>query len=70
MTPLDETLQLTTTDQRLRRAMMLMDLAADLIEEHCPDELMSYDDAECDGLCLAEDLRSLANDIAAMPAGN
>lgn len=48
------------------RAIELMKLAAQYITEYCDDMPIFYDDAECDGMCLAQDilaeLESLTND--------
>jgi hypothetical protein len=40
-----------------------MKIAADYIREYCPDEEMIYDEAECDGSCIADDLDSIREDI-------
>ena len=37
-----------------RRDYMLK-IAAEYIREHCPDGDIYYDDAECDGYCVADD---------------
>lgn len=38
------------------RAEYLMRVASKYIVTYCPDEVVFYDDAECDGFCLAEEL--------------
>lgn len=43
------------------RAAQLLRLAAQYIRENCPDELIEYDEAECDGECLALDCESAAD---------
>lgn len=43
------------------RAKMLMLLAAEYIRKHAPDGTVHYDEADCDGSCLAEDLEIEAN---------
>jgi hypothetical protein len=46
------------------RAAMLMKLAAKIIRELCPDAYpVHYDDADCDGLCLADDLEACAESL-------
>ena len=42
------------------RAKELMKLAAKYIREHCPDGHTYYDDADCDGWCLADDIEAEA----------
>lgn len=39
------------------RAKMLMLVAADYIRQHAPGHTVHYDEADCDGYCLADDLR-------------
>jgi len=39
-----------------RRDYMLL-VAAEYIEQHCPEGTTKYDDADCDGYCVAEDCR-------------
>lgn len=51
-----------TREARLRAQEMLR-LAADLISTACPDSTVFYDDAECDGACLAADCRAAADDL-------
>jgi len=40
---------------RIKRACEMLMLASNFIREHCPDSLVEYDDAVCDGYCLADD---------------
>lgn len=46
------------------RAIYLMFIAADYIRDNAPSERVIFDDAECDGMCLADDLESAAKDLA------
>lgn len=48
------------------RAIELMKLAAHYIEDNTDQsEVIEYDDAECDGVCLVEDLRAAAEQMEA-----
>ena len=38
------------------RINYLLYVAAEYISEHCPDGSIFYDDAECDGYCLSDEL--------------
>jgi hypothetical protein len=44
-------------DSEIDRAAMLMGIAAKYINSFCNDSEIFYDEAWCDGYCLAEDLR-------------
>jgi hypothetical protein len=52
------------------RAIELMRLAADILREHAPDAEVFYDEADCDGSCLADDLTLAANSPQKNPASN
>jgi hypothetical protein len=52
------------------RAQMLMRLAADYIRRYHNYGLIFYDDAECDGQCLSDDLLAEADDMAVDPSGD
>jgi len=43
------------------RASYLMRIAAEYILKHAPDHTVHYDEADCDGHCLADDLIIEAN---------
>lgn len=43
-----------------RRAIEMLKVAADYIKAHCPDQTTFYDDAECDGSCVADDCERAA----------
>ena len=45
-----------------RKDYMLM-VAAEYIREHCPGGMIFYDDAECDGYCVADDCESAFEEI-------
>lgn len=44
----------------LLRATEMLLVAAKYIREHCPDQLIHYDDVDCDGFCVADDCESAA----------
>lgn len=47
-----------TTD--MNRMQLLLKIASEYIEKHAPlDEIIVYDDAECDGYCLVDDIRAV-----------
>ena len=45
-----------------RKDYMLM-VAAEYIREHCPEGIIFYDDADCDGYCVADDCEAVATDL-------
>ena len=45
-----------------RKDYMLM-VAAEYIREHCPEGMIFYDDADCDGYCVADDCEAIATDL-------
>ena len=45
-----------------RKDYMLM-VAAEYIREHCPEGIIFYDDADCDGYCVADDCETIATDL-------
>jgi hypothetical protein len=47
----------------MSRAVELMRIAAQMIEDNCPTATADYDGTTCDGFCLAEDLRAAAEDL-------
>lgn len=47
------------------RAHFMLKLAADYIRIHAPGEIAHYDGADCDGLCIAEDCESAAEELIA-----
>jgi hypothetical protein len=46
-----------------KRAVYLMRIAASVIQHNAPEATAYYDEAECDGLCLADDLKIAADDL-------
>lgn len=48
------------TDPHLERATEMLQVAARYIREHCDDKLIFYDEAPCDGNCVADDCESAA----------
>lgn len=49
-----EAVSITMTYEQ-RRAIEMLEVAAKYIRIHCPDREIFYDDAECDGSCVADD---------------
>lgn len=45
------------------RAAYMLRVAAWYIRDKYPDGIVYYDDAECDGYCVADDCESAAEDI-------
>ena len=45
------------------RAQMLMLLAAKYIRKYAPDHAVHYDEADCEGSCLADDLEIEAENV-------
>lgn len=41
------------------RVEYMLKVAAAYIRKHCPDEKIFYDDAECDGYCVAAECEEL-----------
>ena len=46
------------------RAIELLNVAAKYIETHWTDGIVHYDEADCDGYCVAEDCRLAAEQLA------
>jgi len=46
------------------RAAMMLRIAAQYINEYCPHEMIRYDEAECDGYCVADDCESVADSLS------
>ena len=57
-----------TDREAVERAIQLLDVAAEHIQEHSPTQTTFYDDAECDGICLASECSTMATDLAAISA--
>ncbi len=47
----------------LRRARDMLKVAAEYIRNHYPDGMAFYDEADCDGYCVADDCESSAEMI-------
>jgi hypothetical protein len=43
-----------------KRAIEMLKVAAQYIREHCPDQEIFYDDAICEGSCVATDCETAA----------
>ncbi len=46
-----------------RRTVYLMRVAAEFIKKHALYDMMHYDEADCDGGCLSEELLQMAEDM-------
>ncbi len=46
-----------------KRAIEMLRIAGPLAEKHAFDVVTFYDDAECDGSCVAEDCRDAADSL-------
>lgn len=47
-----------------QRLIYLADIAAQYIRKYAPDQTIIFDDAECDGTCLADDLEIAIRQLA------
>ena len=57
----------TATEQSpTARAIEMLRVAASYIELHCPDGTIWYDEAWCDGACVADDCRNAVVELGAM----
>lgn len=45
------------------RAIYMLKVASEYIKRHAPDESIHYDEADCDGSCVAEDCMSAADEL-------
>ncbi|QDP54196.1 MAG: hypothetical protein GOVbin4685_56 [Prokaryotic dsDNA virus sp.] len=50
-------------NKELERATEMLFIAAKVIRENCPDAMHFYDNAECDGYCIADDCESAASGL-------
>tara|TARA_R110000764_G_scaffold215303_1_gene302013 strand:- start:596 stop:757 length:162 start_codon:yes stop_codon:yes gene_type:complete len=46
-----------------KRAILMLEIAADYIEDNCPEETIFYDETDCDGYCVAEDCKIAASEL-------
>lgn len=51
------------SDHDKDRAIEMLLIAAQYIEEYYPDGMVHYDESDCDGFCVAEDCRTAAESI-------
>ena len=56
------------SEKAANRAIKMLTIAAEYIEEHWPDAVVKYDGADCDGYCIAEDCKDAA-DALKQPTG-
>lgn len=49
---------------RKLRAIEMLRIAAKYIRDYYPDGIIHYDEAECDGYCVADDCESAADGLA------
>jgi hypothetical protein len=47
----------------IKRAVEMLRIAARYIDQHAPSDTIRYDEAECDGTCVADDCRIAASAI-------
>lgn len=45
------------------RPHYMLRVAAAFIREHCSEDLIIFDEAECDGYCVADDCESAAREL-------
>lgn len=50
-------------DKASERASFMLRIAAIYIRKYCPDELYHYDEANCDGGCVADDCDAAAEEL-------
>ena len=50
----------TLTDEEIKRAIQMLEISAEYIEQTDTYGVIAYDDADCDGGCVADDCRSIA----------
>ena len=53
-------------NKAVARAIEMLEVAANLIEQYAPESLAHYDGADCDGLCVADDCLDAADDLRAL----
>ncbi len=56
-----------SSTEDIERARYILKVAAKYIRLHCPYDLIAYDEADCDGMCLAEDCETAANCLPELP---
>ena len=47
----------------LKRSAYMLRVASKYIEDNNPEEIIVYDDADCDGYCVVDDCRSIAESL-------
>lgn len=47
----------------LKRAAYMLGIASKYIEENNPEDIIRYDEADCDGYCVVDDCRSSAEEV-------
>lgn len=45
----------------IKRAALMLRVAAEYIRDYWPEEIIHYDDADCDGYCVADDCETMAD---------
>jgi hypothetical protein len=53
---------MNTTDD-IKRAQEMLRIAAQYIRSHAPCHLVFYDNADCDGYCVADDCETAADSL-------
>lgn len=56
-------LNLVVLKENIKRAIQMLEVSSEYIEQTDPYGLINYDDADCDGGCVAEDCRSIAESL-------
>lgn len=51
--------------EETRRAIEMLRVAAKMCRTHCAGVLIFYDEAKCDGICVADDCEAAARDLEA-----
>lgn len=49
--------------EALKRAQEMLRIAGPLVEQYAADAIIHYDQADCDGTCIADDCRDAADHI-------
>lgn len=58
--------KLNNKNEKLERAILMLEVAAKYIKENCSDVIIHYDEADCDGGCIAEDCKNCIDDLKSL----
>jgi len=53
-------------NKKLERAILMLEVATKYIKENCSDAIIHYDEADCDGGCIAEDCKNCIDDLKSL----